>query len=416
MYHFTDLASAEEALEHFLPSRLSRHAYTLEHISAFMDYLGNPQDTIKAIHIAGTSGKTSTAYYMAALLGQAGQKVGLLTSPHITKISERIQIDLKPLTDKVFCGDLEVFMDLVDKSGIQLTYAELLYAFGYWEFARQRVDYMVIETGLGGTHDATNIVDRRDKVCVITDIGLDHTNVLGSTIREIAENKAGIITLRNPVFTYPQSEAAMKEIERASRRRQADLHTIAPQVSHTVRDLPLFQRRNFGLARVTAEFIRERDGLPILSERQLKTAAAVSIPARMEQLRRGHQTIILDGAHNPQKLQALRESIAAEYPGQPVAVLVSFIKSGGRDLSALLEEVEPLYTHVIATTPPGSNDHRRWYRAREIEEAAKRAGLSSFQIIDDCREAVRALLRRPESILVVTGSLYLHQYIRPLVR
>lgn len=415
MYQFRTLADAEQALEKFLPSLLPRQAYTLDHVLTFMDYLGNPQNTVKAIHLAGTSGKTSTAYYIAALLGQSGKKVGLLTSPHIAKITERVQINLQPLGDKVFCRELASFMDLADKSGVQLTYAELLYAFGYWVFARQRVDYMVIETGLGGTLDATNVIDRRDKVCVITDLGLDHTNVLGLTLQEIANNKAGIITLRNAVFTYMQPQAAMREIRRASRQRQADLHIISAGRVSVPDDLPLFQQHNFGLAVAVTEYVAARDGLPHPSANQQLVTAKIKIPARMEYIKRGHQTIILDGAHNNQKLRALRKSIAAKHPGEPIAVMASFIKSGGRDITALMRELEPLYAHVIAACPSTKSKYRQWYDTAELRHAAEAAGLTSFEVIAGYKQATAALLRRPEHILVVTGSLYMHQYIRPLL-
>jgi dihydrofolate synthase/folylpolyglutamate synthase len=418
MYHFANLATVEEALEQFLPAQTPRPAYTLDHVSAFLDYAGNPQDTVKAIHIAGTSGKTSTAYYVAALLGQAGKKVGLLTSPHIDTITERVQINLQPLEDRLFCDELAVFMNLVEQSGIRLTYAELLYAFGYWEFARQRVDYMVIETGLGGTLDATNVINRRDKVCVITDISLDHTNVLGNTIQEIAGNKAGIITLHNAVFTHPQPAEAMQEIKAASQKRQADLHIVPVAVPTRTgaKDLPLFQQRNFGLALATVQYVEKRDGLPPISQQQLGEAARTSIPARMEKIPHGRQTVILDGAHNTQKLRALRESIAAEFPGQTVAALVGFIQSGGRDLTEQLRELEPLYAHVIATSPTSKTDRHQWYSAEAISKAAKAAGIMSWEAIPDYKKAVKALLRRPETILVVTGSLYIHQHVRPLIK
>jgi dihydrofolate synthase/folylpolyglutamate synthase len=417
MYHFANLAAAEAALEKFLPAQTPRPAYTLDHVSAFMDYAGNPQNMVKAIHIAGTSGKTSTAYYASALMQQSGKKIGLLTSPHIDKITERVQINLRPLGDQLFCDELAIFMNLIDKSGIRLTYAEILYAFGYWEFARQRVDYMVIETGLGGTLDATNIIDRRDKVCIITDISFDHTNVLGNTIQEIAENKAGIITLQNPVFTHKQPADAMHEITKASRRQQADLHVVPDAMpAAPTKHLPLFQQRNFGLALAAVKYVEKRDKLPSSTKKQITDAALTRIPARMERLQRGTQTIILDGAHNAQKLQALRESIAAEFPGEPVAALVGFIKSGGRNLTEQLRELEPLYAHIIATAPPATSDRHQWYTAAEVADAARAAGITSCEAIADYKKAVAALLRRPETVLVITGSLYIHQHVRPLIK
>src|SRR5436305_1406476 len=126
MYHFADLAAVEQALEQFSPANTTRPAYTLDHVQTFLDYIHNPQDTIKAIHIAGTSGKTSTAYYIAALMQQTGKRIGLLTSPHIHAITERVQVNLQPLPEREFCDELAQFMGLVDQSGVRLTYAEIL--------------------------------------------------------------------------------------------------------------------------------------------------------------------------------------------------------------------------------------------------------------------------------------------------
>jgi dihydrofolate synthase/folylpolyglutamate synthase len=418
MYHFANLTAAEQVLEQYLPSKISRPAYTTQHIQQFMDYLGNPQDSIRAIHIAGTSGKTSTAHYAAALLQQSGQKVGLLTSPHVDKITERMRINLQPLSDKTFCEELALFLELVDKSGIRLTYAELLYAFGYWEFARHEVSYMVIETGLGGLLDATNVISREDKVCIITDISLDHTNVLGDTIAKIAEQKAGIILRHNPVFTYNQAPAVMQQIHQAVSRNQADVHVIstnAPDMPKAYDFLPLFQRRNFTAAYQAVAFVTQRDSLGAISPQGQLLAAQITIPARMEVLQTGKYTMLLDGAHNSQKLQALRESIEAQFPGQSVAVLAAFIKSGGRDLVSLMKELKPLYNHVIFTMPHTAGEHHSWYDATELHAAATAAGIRSFEVIEDYQRAVITLLQRPEQIRVATGSLYAHSQLRGLI-
>lgn len=414
MYNFADLEAAEKALEPFMPSRVARTAYTTDHVAGFMDFLGNPQDSIRAIHIAGTSGKTSTAHYTAALLQAEGQKVGLLTSPHVEKITERIRINLQPLSDRLFCDELALFLELVKQSGIQLTYAEVLYAMGYWEFARQNVSYIVIETGLGGLLDATNVINRADKVCIITDIGLDHTNVLGNTPAKIAAQKAGIIKRHNQVFMYHQSPEIMAAITSAAAKSQAGLHIAATRYSDRYAFLPLFQRRNFTLACEAVKYIAIRDGLPSLTDQQLRAAAGTSIPARMELIPVGEKTLILDGAHNTQKLQALHESITAQFPGQPMVLLASFITSGGRDLTALVQELGSFGGHIIFTVPPDPS--HIWYGPSELAEAAEAAGLESFEIISDYSQAVEALLGRPEQLAIATGSLYAHAGLRTQVK
>jgi len=419
MYHITNFVEAEKALEPFWPPRMKqqRVAYVLDHVVAFLDYIGNPQDTVQAIHIAGTSGKTSTAYYAAALLTAAGKKVGLLTSPHIEQLNERVQINLQPLPEKQFCAELSIFMDSVKASKEMLTYAEILYAFAFWEFARQGVDCIVVEVGLGGLLDATNVISRSDKICVITDIGLDHTNVLGNTIAEIAAQKAGIIKLHNTVVCYRQNPVVLQVIEQACRQKKAGLQVISdpseqePQSSFQF--LPLFQQRNFTLALAAANMLFEQNSGKPLSAKQILAAAQTYIPGRMEVRKIDGKTVILDGAHNAQKLEALRKSVASGYPGQPVALLVAI--TARRELAALLAEIAPFHAHLIATEGPRSDTHE-WHSASDIAAAARHAGIQSVEVIPDYTLAYQALIKRSEPILLATGSLYLYHYIRPLAQ
>ncbi len=413
MNYFADLAAVEAALEPFWPSKLvKRRAYTLDHVQAFMDFLGNPQNKIPAIHIAGTSGKTSTAYYTASLLEGAGMRTGLLISPHLERLNERVQIGLVPLAERQFCDEFALFMEQAKKSGIELTYAELLYAFGYWEFVRQGVDCMVIETGLGGTLDATNVISRPDKICVITDIGFDHVNVLGTTLTEIAGNKAGIIGHANAVFCYWQGPEVMAVFEAAGKQKHADLH-ILTAVPDGMDFLPLFQRRNFGLAAETVNFALKRQGKEPLSKAAREVAAGVHIPARMEIRYVGERMVILDSAHNAQKMHTLAQSIAARFPDQKLAVLVAFSMSGGRQIKDLLAELKPLTEHCIATVPPAENKHG-WHEPSEIVTAAHDAGIASVEVIPDYKKAFASLMSRREPMLLAAGSIYLHQYLRPL--
>jgi dihydrofolate synthase/folylpolyglutamate synthase len=411
MKSITSLEEAEAALEPFWPTHIPRHAYTLEHIEQFMEYIGNPQNLPRSIHIAGTSGKTSTAYYAAALLTQAGKKVGLLTSPHIEALNERVQVGLKPLAEKEFCAELTIFMELVAESGIVLTYAEILYGFAYWEFARHHVDYIVVEVGLGGLLDATNVIDRADKVCVITDIGLDHTHVLGNTLPEIAAHKSGIIHLHNPVFCHPQATEIIEVIQGASKQKQADLHID----EQTPGFLPIFQQRNFSLALAAVAFALERENGFVLTTVQMLQAAHVHIPARMEVFERSGKTVVLDNAHNGQKLHALSVSLRAQYEGQGVAMLVAFVETEGRSLSEMLRELKPVADHLIITAlPPGFRQHIG-RPPEEVAVLAKKLGFDSFEIEKDHHAAYQKLLSRPEPVLVITGSTYLLGPIRPLV-
>lgn len=410
MQSITNLAEAELALEPFWPRNIARYAYTLEHIERFMDYVGNPQDKPKSIHIAGTSGKTSTAYYTASLLQQTGKKVGLLTSPHIMGLNERIQINLEPLPEAEFCSELTIFMGLIEKSGILLTFAEILYGFAYWVFARRQVDYIVIEVGMGGLLDATNVITRQDKIAVITDIGLDHVHTLGNTLSEITQHKAGIIKLHNAVFCHAQTQEVMAVIRATCKQRQADLNVVE-QDERTPKSLPLFQQRNFSLALEVASRALERDGESPLDEKQILEAAKVHIPARMEVIEVAGKKVILDNAHNQQKFHVLMQSLASEFGDQPIAAMVAFVQTDGRNLEDMLDEIQPFVSHLIATELEDKK-----HTSRPCEEVLQAYHGPSSEAIADCRQAVDALLKRPEPILLITGSTYLFQGVRPYLK
>lgn len=226
MRQLKDFKDVEDALRVYIPlvKELTGKDTVLDRIKPLMSILGNPENKLKTIHIAGTSGKTSTSYYIAALLGQEGLNIGLTVSPHIDKISERTQVNGKPLEEDVFCQKLSEFLDIVDSSGIKPSYFELLYAFSIWLFSNLELDYAVIETGVGGLFDATNIVTREDKVCVITDIGFDHMKLLGNTLAEITYQKVGIVHSKNVLLMYEQNDEIMTVVNKWIKDHDAKLY------------------------------------------------------------------------------------------------------------------------------------------------------------------------------------------------
>jgi dihydrofolate synthase/folylpolyglutamate synthase len=390
----------------------TRTKYNLDLMHHLMDFLGNPQNSFKVIHIAGTSGKTSTAYYSAALLQAAGYKVGLTVSPHVDQVNERLQINLQPLPEAQFCAALTEFLNVIEPSGIEPSYFELMVALAYWEFGRQKVDYAVIEVGLGGLVDGTNVISRTDKICVITDIGLDHTEILGDTLAKIAAQKAGIITANNHVFMYEQSQDVMDAIRQRVVKQKATLSVFFKTDELLMDDLPLFQQRNLGLALQTVGFAIGRQ----LQPSEIIQAANLRIPARLERLQFGAKTLIIDGSHNAQKLEALLGSIKVLYPGQAMAALVAFV--GGND-ERWQGGVQPLLTmvdHLIITSftaeqdvPKASIDPER------VAAYCRTAGFSELQVIANASEAFAELKKQSEPLLLVAGSFYLLNTIRPLI-
>lgn len=411
MHIYNNFAEIEADIERFSPRQTKRpNAYSLDRIEKFMTYVGSPQNKPKVIHIAGTSGKTSTAYYAAALLKAAGKKVGLMISPHMQTINERVQINLEPLPETIFCRDFASFMDLVEKSQIELTYAELLYGFAFWEFALQNVEYAVVEVGLGGLLDATNVITRPDKVCVITNIGQDHTNVLGASLREIATHKAGIIQLHNAVFCRSQDQEIIDVIKVRAQQKQADLYVIDQTALPQTRDLPLFQRQNFTLAYEAVKFALERAGTK-LSPTNVAEALSTYISGRMEVLDLPDgRKLVLDGAHNQQKLELLVASLRDKFGDQPIAALVAFVGSRGRRAEDLLSPLQPVVNQLFITSVTGGHKSRG---ATEMAQACRNVDIRSCRFISDQQRAIKSLLKCPEQVLLITGSIYLLGQLKP---
>ncbi len=413
-----DFTDVHAALARYVPKSRSMSApYTLERMQQLMAALGNPQNNLKVIHVAGTSGKTSTSYYIAAMLKAAGLKIGLTISPHIDEVNERLQINLEPLAENTYCRVLSEFIEIVEATGIKPTYFELLVSLAYWYFARQKVDYAVIEVGMGGLLDGTNVVSGADKVCVITDIGLDHTSVLGKTLPEITAQKAGIIHPHNAVFCYQQSKEIMDVIREVSRQQQAELHEVrSPSADQLPDKLPLFQQRNWFLASHVYDYVAERDHLTLINAKDLQSTQSTQIPARMEIIKRGGSTLVIDGAHNGQKLAALGASLEDMFGKQKTVVLFSLVQSSNLRLRTSLKALTDFADHIIITSFETQEDFiKQSVNPRRMVEAFKSLNFESVEVITNPAEAYKALQKRPQPLKVVTGSFYLLNHIRPII-
>jgi dihydrofolate synthase/folylpolyglutamate synthase len=371
--------------------------------------------------VAGTSGKTSTAYFSAAVLHSAGFSVGLTTSPHIDEVNERVQLDLVPLPEKKYCKLLGEFLDVVHETGLKPSYFELLMAFAYWVFAREGVDYAVIEVGLGGLLDATNVISREDKVCVITDIGLDHTYVLGDTIEEITEQKAGIITPSNAVFMQSQVQTVMDVVGEAIGRTNSTLNVIGGNFNNDLdpiyEALPGFQKRNFTLAFAAASFMLQRDGHAPLTPQQVHKALRVYIPARMEEADYEGKTIVMDGSHNEQKIAALVQAMEKQFVYQDISLLVSF---GTLKLPSVLESLKllrELSPRIIITKYTEGQDEKRAALDPDVVAGlAHDAGFTTVITETDTKKAFDTLMADEAPIHLITGSFYLLNNYRPLIK
>jgi len=412
MPQISNLTEAQNALRPYYNNAQTK--YTLDVMRALMDYLGNPQEQIKVLHVAGTSGKTSTAYYAAALLQESGKNVGLSVSPHVDTVNERLQINGQPLAEADFCQALSEFIELVDASGIKPSYFELLVAMTYWEFARRKLDYAVIEVGLGGLLDGTNVINRPDKVCLITDIGLDHTKILGDTFAAIATQKAGIIQPGNSVFMYQQSDEVTQVVTDSAHNQKATIHWLQPKDERQEYDfLPAFQQRNLGLAAAAVDYALQGG----LTTEAVQRAAHIVVPARLETLKVGNKTIIVDGSHNQQKLEAFIAGVQKLHPNKDIAVLCAFVEGADSRWQGGLQALLPHVQHILFTSFYGEQDlPKNSVDPQLLAEFAAAQSHVSTQIIAEPSAALQVLLDRPESILVITGSFYLLNHVRPRIK
>lgn len=366
---------------------------TTEQTRRLAEAVGRPHEKLKVIHVAGTSGKTSTCYGIRALLEAACCQTGLTVSPHMVSIAERVQVGGAPLGEAAFCRYFSEFIGEVEASGLRPSYFELMIVFALWVFDRERVDYAVLETGLGGLHDSTNICRRADKVCVITDIGLDHTHVLGATLPEIAAQKAGIIAPANHVLMYRQTPEVMRVIERVTQQQATLEQLVAPEVAD-------FRERNYQLAEQACRFVLGRDGREFTG----MSAGDIAVPGRLQRLRRGDTTIIVDGAHNAQKAQALVATLAREYPGERFAVVLAMKQ--GKEYPPVIRLLAGSASRAVVTRFRGEQDTAQGAIDPGVLRREFAAQGVAAIVAEDLVGAIDLLAQAGEPKILVTGSLY----------
>lgn len=409
-----NLSEAEQILATYRPDvkEFLGKDITLDRMQPLMAALGNPQNNLKIVHIAGTSGKTSTAYYIAKMLQLTGSKVGLTVSPHVDSLLERVQLNGSPISETDFCRELATFLDTIASVDPRPTYFELLIAFVYSYFHKVGVDFAVIETGLGGLQDCTNIATNPDKLCIITDIGLDHTKVLGDTLPEIAAQKAGIIHQGNRAVMYRQSPEVMGVFTDWCDQVGATLDVVDSAIIDDFifsPGLPLYQQRNWTLAWAAYQRLANQYNLPVIDRTLLEPSRVLPIAGHMEVITYAGQQLVLDGAHNTQKITAFVDSFQRLYPGVKPAILLSV--RDRKDFTGLVEQLFPLASKLILTSFHVTQDivHRNAH-LDDMKQYCQEHGFDEVVIEPDQHQAFQNLLAEPGDVKVITGSFYLiHQ-------
>ena len=359
--------------------------YDLRRVLELLDRLDSPQKTIPTVHITGTKGKGSVSAMIASVLSAAGYATGLYTSPHLITIRERFQVNGKPITKSEFASLMAVVRpeaDAVNRRNAygQLTTFEVLTALCFTYFRERRVGFQVLEVGMGGTYDATNVIEHPE-VCVLTSISLDHTEILGHTLGAIAGEKCGIIKTGCSVVISPQTDEAYRVIDKTCRDRRAslirtdidvtwqslgfDIHRQRMLVKGKLGDyelaLPLLgdvQLENTATSVAALEVLAQR-GFNVSRESIVQGIARVKWPGRF-QLLQEKPYLLIDGAHNPYSAQRLRESIEKYFPRSgakddkngPATVEKHTLvigTSSDKDIAGIVDGLYPAFGRVIVT-------------------------------------------------------------------
>ena len=391
----------------------------LETVAHALTILGNPQNSVPAIHIAGTSGKGSTAYYTANILRNSGYTVGLIVSPHVNFVSERSQVNGAVLPEADYCRYFTEFITVIEAENITLTYLEFLTTFSFWLFAELSLEYIVVEVGLGGRLDTTNVLNREDTVRVITDIGLDHTEILGNTVEEITSEKAGIIHNGNSVVMHKQAESIMQVVTAVAQTHNASL-TVLDTNDPMASTLPVFQQRNWTLAKAVVTTRLRIDARDSLSETVLQKSLSTVIPGRFEVFTCDGVEVIIDAAHNPQKIQALATSFLNKYPDSKAVSVVAFGNNKEASLVECLETIHGISEQIFITEfPVIQSFNKHAIEPETIRTVLEKIGADKLSIEATAQEALRVAIREAKLKnlpVLVTGSFYLIDGIRKTLK
>ncbi|QDU14898.1 Folylpolyglutamate synthase [Gimesia maris] len=438
-------------------SKYSTSDFKLGRMQELLESLGNPQSEVRTIHIAGTKGKGSTSAMIAEMLSAAGFRTGLFTSPHITCYEERILIDGRQIEPEQLVDLVSELIQVVEQldlkpGNLSPTFFELTTALAWMHFQQQRVDFAVMEVGLGGRLDSTNVCE--PLASVVTNISYDHTALLGNTIEQITREKAGIIKQGVPVFSGVTQPEAMAVLEEVCREKQAPLYLLNRDFNRLVEPCQGFRREqtddsrlfpdsnqqtiqvrtpwslidqmpvtllgthqltNATLAVTVIDYLRQQ-GVPLEDSQMRQGMTRLKWPARIELVQK-NPPVVIDTAHNGASIEALVETLAASFP-QTNRILI-FAATKDKDVGEMLETLLPSFQTVILTQYL-SNPRR--IPVEELVELTRAVQLSTGNTsqlsITDSPEAAWLQAKdmlTPDALICVTGSFFIAAELRELL-
>lgn len=390
----------------------------LDKIRMLLDLLDNPQDKIQTIHIAGTNGKGSTAKMLASVLAKK-YKCGIFTSPYMEEITEEISINGIDITKKDFMAytdRIKVYVDRLDEEGHHVTYFEFITAIMFLYFYEEGVDVAVIEVGLGGIFDSTNVI-KKPLACLITSISMDHTNILGDTLGEIASNKAGIIKEGVPVYVYPQKDEAMNVIRDVAKIKNAKLSVLNEDEIKIIKsDISgnefiykdhhiktslrgRHQILNASLALLALDGLKDQFKL---SQKDIEEGIFEAYnPGRVELINENPR-ILVDGSHNKESIDALIESLGQFSYDK---LIIGFSVLGDKDHKYIIEKIGKLADKLVITF---IDDNPRALDTESIRKEAEEF-VKDIEILEKIEDAYAYTKSSAgeDDLIVWCGSLYL---------
>jgi len=403
-----------------------RTRYNLEKITNFLDLLGNPQKHAQTVHITGTKGKGSTASMVTSGLLASGKSVGMYSSPHLHTIRERIQVNGEPISEKLFADTATYLWEKIDmikaSNGYEKpSFFEFLTTMAFYVFKKLNMQWQVIEVGLGGTLDATNILDE-SKICVLTSISLDHVEILGNTLTLIARDKSGIIKKNSRVISAPQRKTALKQIVEKCNSTNSSLTIIGKDYIYNLISSD-YSIQNFKVTNSSETRLFE---ISLLGEYQVEnatTAIAVldliakednqinyttirkglkttSWPARMEIVSKS-PTIVVDGAHNPYSMKRMVNEIKNLFPNSNFILIYGC--SSGHNVKQISKEILKLKPKSVFIA---QSRHPRSINTNELAKTIPYRLIQKIGSVNECLDNAKTIIKK-DDIIVVAGSLFI---------